>query len=53
MRLSGYKNVRMLFIPLFGGLATGEPRELDATKNALVALAGPLLASSLPPSPAA
>jgi Zn-dependent protease len=42
MRLSGYKNVRMLFIPLFGGLATGEPRELDATKNALVALAGPL-----------
>jgi membrane-associated protease RseP (regulator of RpoE activity) len=32
----------MLFIPLFGGLATGEPRELDATKNALVALAGPL-----------
>lgn len=42
MRLSGHKNVRMLFIPLFGGLATGEPRELDATKNALVALAGPL-----------
>ena len=42
MRLCGYKNVRMLFIPLFGGLATGEPRELDATKNALVALAGPL-----------
>lgn len=42
MRLFGYKNVRMLFIPLFGGLATGEPRELDATKNALVALAGPL-----------
>jgi len=42
MRIFGYKNVRMLFIPLFGGLATGEPRELDATKNALVALAGPL-----------
>ncbi len=41
MRGFGYKNVRMLFIPLFGGLATGEPRELDATKNALVALAGP------------
>lgn len=42
MRLFGYKNVRMLFIPLFGGLATGEPRELDATRNALVALAGPV-----------
>lgn len=42
MRVFGYKNVRMLFIPLFGGLATGEPRELDATKNALVALAGPV-----------
>ncbi|MCX6953276.1 MAG: hypothetical protein NTV51_14075 [Verrucomicrobia bacterium] len=42
MRIFDYKNVRMLFIPLFGGLATGEPRELDATKNAIVALAGPL-----------
>lgn len=41
MRVFGYKNVRLLFIPLFGGLATGEPRELDATKNALVSLAGP------------
>jgi Zn-dependent protease len=43
MRLCGYKNVRMLFIPLFGGLAQGQPQELDATKNALVALAGPAL----------
>ncbi len=42
MRFFGYKNVRMLFIPFFGGLATGQPRELDAGKNALVALAGPL-----------
>lgn len=42
MRLFGYKNVRMLFVPMFGGLATGEPRELDATRNALVALAGPV-----------
>ena len=42
MRVFGYKNVRMLFVPLFGGLATGEPRELDATRNALVALAGPV-----------
>ncbi len=42
MRLCGYKNVRMLFVPLFGGLATGEPRELDATRNALVSLAGPV-----------
>jgi Zn-dependent protease len=41
MRIFGYKNVRMLFLPFFGGLATGEPRELDATKNALVSLAGP------------
>ncbi|MDP3072123.1 MAG: hypothetical protein Q8N18_17655 [Opitutaceae bacterium] len=30
MRALGYKNVRMLFVPLFGGLATGEPRELTA-----------------------
>ncbi len=42
MRWLGYKNVRMLFIPLFGGLATGEPQTADAGKNALVALAGPL-----------
>jgi len=42
MRFFGYKNVRMLFIPLFGGLATGQPSEQDAAKNALVALAGPL-----------
>lgn len=41
MRAFGYKNVRMLFIPLFGGLATGEPQESDASKNAMVALAGP------------
>ncbi|WP_044891514.1 metalloprotease [Opitutus terrae] len=43
MRVFGYKNVRMLFLPFFGGLATGQPRELDATKNALVSLAGPLV----------
>lgn len=43
MRIFGYKNVRMLFIPFFGGLATGQPQELDATKNAAVALAGPLV----------
>lgn len=42
MRHFGYKNVRMLFLPMFGGLATGEPRELDATKNAAVAIAGPV-----------
>lgn len=42
MRIFGYKNVRMLFVPLFGGLATGQPRELDATRNALVAIAGPV-----------
>jgi Zn-dependent protease len=42
MRYLGYKNVRMLFIPLFGGLATGEMQTSDAGKNACVALAGPL-----------
>jgi len=41
MRVFGYKNVRILFIPLFGGLASGRPKELDGTKNALIALAGP------------
>jgi Zn-dependent protease len=43
MRLFGYKNVRLLFVPFLGGLATGEPRELDAAKNALISLAGPAL----------
>lgn len=42
MRYLGYKNVRMLFIPLFGGLATGQPQTSDASKNAIVALAGPI-----------
>lgn len=41
MRLFGYRNVRILFIPLLGGLASGEPRELHAAKDALIALAGP------------
>lgn len=42
MRLFRYKNVRMLFIPLFGGLAQGKARQLDATKNAIVAIEGPV-----------
>ena len=41
MRAFGYKNVRMLFLPFLGALTAGEPRELDATRNALIALAGP------------
>lgn len=42
MRLLGYKNVQMLFIPLLGGLALGQPQVHDAGRNALVSLAGPV-----------
>jgi Zn-dependent protease len=42
MRMFNYKNVKMLFIPLVGGMASGVPQEHDAFKNAIIALAGPL-----------
>jgi Zn-dependent protease len=42
MKMFKYKNVKMLFIPLFGGMASGVPQEDDAFKNAIIALAGPL-----------
>ncbi|MES2735806.1 MAG: site-2 protease family protein [Verrucomicrobiota bacterium] len=42
MLLLGYKNVQMLFIPLLGGLAMGQPQVHDGGRNALVSLAGPV-----------
>lgn len=50
MKLFRYKNLRMLFIPFFGALASGKPDEQNAFKIAAIALCGPLaglLASAL------
>lgn len=42
MRLFGYKNVRMFFIPFFGAAVTGERRHVQSWKEGLVLLLGPL-----------
>jgi Zn-dependent protease len=41
MRLFGYKNVQMFFIPLFGAAVSGESRDVAAYKRAIVSLLGP------------
>lgn len=43
MKIYGYKNIKMLLIPWFGGLASGEPTEQDAYKTAMVVAFGPFL----------
>ena len=43
MRCFRYKNVKMLFLPFLGAMAMGETRRSDATKNAIISLAGPAL----------
>lgn len=43
MKVFKYKNVSMLFLPFLGAAATGTPQKLNATKNALVSIAGPAL----------
>ncbi len=43
MRICRYKNLKMMFLPFLGALAMGEPDEIDSTKIAIIALAGPLL----------
>ncbi|MDF1660476.1 MAG: hypothetical protein P1V97_01805 [Planctomycetota bacterium] len=42
MRLFGYKNVRMFFIPFFGAAVTGERRHVQSWKEGIVLLLGPL-----------
>jgi len=43
MKLTGRQNLQILFIPLIGGMAFGEPQEEDAADNTVVALFGPLV----------
>jgi Zn-dependent protease len=42
MRIFGYRNLRMFFIPLFGAAVTGRNWNVAGWKKALVSLAGPL-----------
>jgi Zn-dependent protease len=42
MRLFGFRDVRMFFIPFFGAAVSGRPRGVAAWKEALVSLLGPL-----------
>jgi Zn-dependent protease/Flp pilus assembly protein TadD len=42
MRACRYKNLKMLFVPFFGAVASGRPSEQNALKIAIIALAGPL-----------
>ncbi len=41
MMISGYKNTQIMFMP-FGGLATGRPDVIDARKQFIVLIMGPL-----------
>ncbi len=42
MRICGYRNLRMFFIPFFGAAVTGKSWNVPGWKKALVSLAGPL-----------
>ena len=42
MRLSGYRNVSVFFVPGLGGLATGEKEDAGPWEKLLVYLAGPM-----------
>ena len=42
MRRFGYRHVRMVLIPLLGGVATGVESDPSGTRRAVVSLAGPL-----------
>jgi Zn-dependent protease len=42
MKLFGYTDVRMFFIPLFGAAVTGRPQGVAAWKRGVVLLAGPV-----------
>lgn len=59
MKLFGYRDVKMFFIPFFGAAVSGRRRDVAGWKEGLVLLAGPLpgiaigvwVASGLPNSP--
>jgi len=42
MRLFGYQDMSMFFIPFIGAIVTGKPKELPAWKQALILFAGPV-----------
>ncbi|MHC4642023.1 MAG: hypothetical protein ACYS32_10285 [Planctomycetota bacterium] len=42
MRLFGYKNVQMFFIPFFGAAVSGESRNVATYKKAFISLLGPM-----------
>jgi Zn-dependent protease len=42
MKIFGYRNLRMFFIPLFGAAVTGQNWNVPGWKKALVSLAGPV-----------
>jgi hypothetical protein len=42
MKILGYRNVRMFFIPLFGAAVSGRSLQAPAWKRAVVTLLGPL-----------
>jgi Zn-dependent protease len=42
MRLFGYKNVQMFFIPFFGAAVAGQSRNVPTYKKAVVTLLGPI-----------
>ena len=42
MKLSGYRDVKMFFIPLFGAAVSGSERVPSGTRRAIVALSGPV-----------
>ncbi len=42
MRLFGYRNVQMFFIPFFGAAVSGQKRDIAAYKEAIVSLLGPM-----------
>lgn len=42
MRLFGYRNVQMFFIPFFGAAVSGESRNVATYKRAIISLLGPM-----------
>ena len=42
MKLSGYRNLKMFFIPFFGAAVTGRSYNISGWKKAVVSLAGPV-----------
>jgi len=43
MKFYKYKNLKMLFIPFLGGVATGQSQEANAYKIAMISLYGPFI----------